>query len=972
MHAPTLRLTLIALIALTTACQHIPRPSEKQSIIAQQTLHSPTDTLQKQGQLSLLGDGLWALLDPSFSPQKNTLILLESSYSSHLFVVTSLHDWGATLQRISHKAFNPQESFSITPISMQKLAWDTHDAQLCPSTKECKNLTNQHIAYPANTSNLTLIPSSKIRTDTYTLPITPAHNLPENTPFLAIKTADTTQQSHAFILLLDSACPQSMAEQLKLPHSIQTITHALKLTDKAHLAEVETLAIQHGADTIVACPSETKKVLIATPSLARPELPSGTSSIPSIGPLLLSATPLTIDASDTPPHVLSALIQGSGHAARGHFTLAAHLMEQAISAQPFSRQFDAIAHPLAQLIALENPEQALHIGWQATRQSWRRDEVLEQNILMIAVWAGLNQQNKITALETSLVPRAQSQRDSSLSPWIIWRALRQSIAQGTLESVADFQTLAPPFHNQKDTQYTWDTLTLLALLYTPNVAREDHLESLKNHLQSRAKEGDYSELILSSILPEHGLNTCAKQSAPASCLPDVYGKNLRSWASQQSSDSMAIQHLLTTPQRPPYLAKYVWWATLNQLKLSPWVKLAATLVTQSKQLSKFAMLLGQQQATTPSSKSTDYITQLNTYITHRDRNSHTQQEVILTALKTVTAQDETHVLNMLQTSMEEAQDKDKQTLFTYWEALISSTPTLAMQLDAWQALQNVLPKNADVNQCIRPLIAESTYLLATQQLSKAQNAYTRAEQCINEKNGELDAKLGLNLETIHAMLNLEERGMLPAKQSNLFTQQLESLTAQQPKHTTCPVIFEHTPPLEKMLSPDMYALYKNTTPDASNAQQDEFTLKQSTASLKKKIVQDTLTTVHKQLLKPGTPPEQLERTILAQLDEAITLSRQANSIHAVRRITFIKDILIQPSAQDNTSVLQAILQDPTILIENTPSKLIAPEQRAQIQLAQLFLKGATPKEITDNIQTLTITKPHPQAVQEMCRPTEDL
>lgn len=980
---------------LLSGCRHIERPEQEQSLIAEQTLYSPRDASTTQGKLLLLEDGLWALLEPQFPPQPNALVLLEEqddSSNAQLFVTASTHDWGATLQRLSRGPFDSSATYTVRPISPQKLDWRRHGARACLAPTDCEDHKPQDLIYPINRANLTLTPHHEPRTHHYTLPFHASLLDPVKTPFaphLQIRTSTGLHSSHGITLdaiaLVDEGCSDEALTSLSLPSTLAI--RRGKLDELDHPLLVEAAAIRHGADVLLSCDTSRKATTryhIATPSLARPWLPSRTLSQGSAGPALLSARPVTLSA--TSPRTVSLLLQGASHTARGRFALAALLFEQALTtSSTYARELDAHALAMAQVIGLESPEQALHIAWHASRASWRRDEVLEFNLTHIAIMHTLGQTNAIIKLENDLPDRASRQRENPLSDWVTWRTLQRMIRDQELRSLDDFKRITPPFHARDKTRDMWDVYTLLGMLLSTTPLTPESLLPIEETLRLRAEKLEQQDLILSLITSDHGLTGCSAHDAPRGCLAtfDLYGKNLSAMLTLHPRP--LLQAALSLPSLPPYLARKR-WSDAHKIA-EPLSRIALALATLQEPATQIAPRLGVLQASDGRASSTP-LELLTAHAIHRDRPldwpPHARLARLLETAYTVDKRPADRTLLEEATRSLESSDREAAlTLFTYWRAFLLAQPEQAARLETWQLLDRTLPEDAPPTLCANLQLAMSLYHLAAHEPLEARAAEQRAVRCMERLSREASTSneardTSMSLEIVQAMLTIEERGTLPATRSQNLEDQLGMLATPFSQHFCAPLLTPDTLPLDALLPPALQSIYGHTQEreEGEDDARPGEELRLLTAGQRKVMAKQMMRQISRALFSPepstSTPSEGLAAHVLSQLDLANELAQEARAARLLRRIALVRAILtmeIHPQdashQQDEPLTILSLRTSPTD--EITPRKLSAHHQEL-LELARSILESPEDRRLASMLDDLSPAARDSAPLSSSCQP----
>ncbi len=764
---------LLALLG-TTACSFLTRPNPDRALLDESRVVHQLDRDKKQGELLLTEEGLWGLVEPKkITPKTGQLIALTQPERpddpTQLFAVVSTHDWGAMLQRLTRSPFTPTEAYTLEVIEPEELSIAEHGAILCPSREACKNHTPQHLTYNLDSNNL-LPPSHHPREDHYLFPIKPTWTSPR-APYLVI--THDPGPAPGFIASVSDTCASSLVEALNLPDTVEVRTHTTPSHDlSSHPIRVEQLATSQGADVLLHCPSS-DEVLVATPSLARPWLPSRHARLDSPGPALLGAAPLRIDTREMPPAQLGLLVSAAGWIARGAYAPAALHIEQALADDTFTRQRDRIAMPLAQVIALDAPELAVHIAHQATRQAWRRDEVLAHNIVMLAVWNALNQRGAIGTLEKSLPERTSRQTESALGGWMTWRGLSQAIEARELRTVQEVRSASKSFQAEEFDAEAWRWMTLMSLLLGPALPDEKELQKLEGVLELDAKELDAGDVILTYKGSRDGQWGCDETPADRICLPDLYGMRTKAILTRPR----AVEALSTVPQRPPYMLARSWGrpedlsATLELV----WARLEA--LRPRRAVIDVAIELGKRAAMNQPPYRAEEIQHILTSVTRLDApdsRDYRRLALVLESLLATLEHDADTPLTQTYADVVESLDEDDASLaHIYWYHVLlasSSEETLRDRIAMLLAKGHRDVKQAALT-CAGTWSAQALVFLQENRTIQAREAYREIEQCDLDA---LTAEQRLDVELIDVILTHQETGSLPTKLSPKMVEKIEN------------------------------------------------------------------------------------------------------------------------------------------------------------------------------------------------------
>ena len=495
----------LLLAALSGGCDHVLKPQPEGALLDESRVVNAVDASIDEGSMLLLEDGLWALLDTTLRLQEGELLSLEQpsepGAAPQLFAVLTVRDWGAMLQRLSRAPFKPTPSYTVARAPLDALTLERHGARRCQTAGEEQSACGAEGAPPSvyyrlAGDKLAINPAAK---KIYTLPLLP-ELAPSHGATLAVALPHAERAERlGFIAAIEARCDQAVLDALTFTTQAE-IVRFRSPEALAHPLDVEVIALELGADVIVSCPEKKGRWQLITPQLARPWLPSHQLR-DSPGPLMLSAAMLDLP-QDASPQTRALLIEGAALAARGQIDWAGALFEVALGERQTSRAIDAYAAALAQVIAVRAPEQAIRITHRATRNAWRRDQLLEHNLVMIAAWNALGQLGPSRALERELPERAASQRgESRLASWTLWRSVAQRLHAGALGSVEEIATRRGVF--PKEQADRWHLMMLLSLLFSPRPPGDlEVLDGLVSAIEERAALLGRERLVEAALTPE--------------------------------------------------------------------------------------------------------------------------------------------------------------------------------------------------------------------------------------------------------------------------------------------------------------------------------------------------------------------------------------------------------------------------------------------------------------------------------------
>lgn len=937
----TLSLGCFALIH-AMGCSHLTRPSAQHALLDESIVVDALDHTAEQGNMLLTEEGLWALIDPKvITPEQGGLLLLTQperpDASPQLFAIVSTHDWGAMLQRLSRTSFTPTESYVLAPIKPEALSIATHGARYCPTKADCTTFPYQYLAYALQSKTLRLETPYGPREDRYTLPLKPAWGGVQG-PHLQIDTR--IGEAHGFIASVETRCAKDIATKLALPASVHIVSHAPVDALDTHPRFVEQLAATQHADVIISCPAP-DRIQIATPSLARPWLPARNVEIGTPGPALLGAVPLVFDTTKTTPARVGLIAQGAGFVARGFFARAGVLFEHALEEDTFSTQRDDYAMTLAQIIALDAPEQAARIAYQATRQAWRRDEVIAQNMVMIAAWSSLGQRTPVHNIESSLPERTSRQSESILAGWATWRGLVQGIKLREFRTLAEIKSAARSFPQSEESTPSWNLMLGLSLLLSETPPHGENLTELESALVMQSKALDAQPLLGHYINAAEQVWGCDDIPADQLCLLDVSGKRLQAVLKRPEQ----LEALLSVPTRPPYLvARGNWRASPQALAHDPLTDMVMAFIRArdpirtSEQLA--AYYGGAIHQEHPFER--DQIQRVKQHITHRDRPdlSHIDTlNVLLDGLGIwINAPKGVPAHELFKTHLGRVKASQRGTLYTFWHhALLTDTshPQLRARI---KALAQNLPTEAPASMCTGTHSAHALSFLEDNRTSEAQKAFGEVKRCNLD---ELDEEARLDVETVRALIARQDKGSLPGDLSTEFTQAMARLDPA--TRTECQVAWLEEPRIELLLSDLTRALAIRFAPvqDASLADNSTMSVVPLNATSKRALAIREMQHTHELLIKGKTSEA------MTQLEGTLALARAARAWHLVRQIEFAREVLAQHVRADEPgggNVWE--MMEASLASKDPLSAPLTLAQRTRIALALAFLSEDEPTQHT--------------------------